>query len=73
MIIKLLLSNATAGLGTANIFFNTLETSRDSSDADSKDSHNLGAYTMKILKNDRKMVASPIWVRLIRVLGNWPK
>ena len=73
MITKLLLSNTTAGLGTENIFFNKLENIRETNDADIKDSHILGAYTMKILKNDKKIVASPNWVTLYWKFGNWPK
>ncbi|HMC87551.1 MAG TPA: hypothetical protein VKI61_18645 [Chitinophagaceae bacterium] len=72
-ITKLLLSNTTAGLGTVNIFFNKLENIRETSDADTQDSHIFGAYTIKILKNDKKIEASPNWVTLYRIFGNWPK
>ncbi|WP_367118577.1 hypothetical protein [Chryseobacterium sp.] len=70
MITKLLLSNTAAGLGTANIFLSTLENKHDTREADSKDSHILGAYTMKMVKNDKKTSASPSWVRLYCISGN---
>jgi hypothetical protein len=61
---KELLSNITAGLGTRNIFFKPEENIRETTDDDINDSHILGAYKMKILKNDKIIDASPSWVML---------
>ena len=69
-ITKLLLSNTAAGLGTANILFSEAENIAETREADIKDSHSLGAYTMKIDKNDKKTNASPNCVRLYSVFGN---
>ena len=72
-IIKLALSNTSDGLGTKNIFFNVLQNRREANEADYKDSHILGAYTTKIIKNDKKIEASPNWVRLYSIFGYCPK
>ena len=70
MITKLFLSNTAAGLVTANIDFSKPENMAETSDADIKDSQSLGAYTIKIDKNDKKISASPNCVRLYSVFGN---
>ena len=70
MITKLFLSNTAAGLGTANITFSKRENIAETSEADIKDSHILGAYTIKIDKNDKKISASPNCVKLYCVFGN---
>lgn len=43
------------------------------SDADIKYSQSLGLYGMKIDNRDKKINASPNWVRLYSVLGNCDK
>ena len=70
MMTKLLLSNTAAGLGTANISFSERENIAETSEADIKDSQSLGAYTIKIDKNDKKISTSPNCVRLYSVFGN---
>ena len=70
MIVKVVLSNDAAGLGTANIFFSTLENNAETSEAESNASQILGTYKIKILNNDKKISASPSWVRLYIVFGN---
>ena len=72
-ITKLLLSKICAGLGTKNIFFSVQEKRRDTSEADSNDSHILGAYTTKSIKKDKKIEASPNWVRLYSMFGYCPR
>ena len=64
IITKLLLSNTSDGRGTKNKFFRKLDATSETSEAESKASHILGAYTIKIIKKDKKIEASPIWVRL---------
>ena len=51
-ITKLVLPNAAAGLGTANNPFSKLENIAETSEADIRASQSLGAYTIKIDKND---------------------
>ena len=70
MITKLLLSKAAAGLGIANRTFSTPENIAETREADSKDSQILGAYTIKMVKNDKEIRASPSWVRLYSKVGN---
>jgi hypothetical protein len=64
MITKLLWSKVAAGLGTENQFFNPVENINENKDAKMRASHILGAGTMKILRIDRKINASPSCVKL---------
>jgi len=73
MMIKLSLSNTIEGLGTEKMFFSTLENIAETIDADSNASHILGAYSMKIVKSDKIMEASPNCVILYSRFGNCPK
>jgi hypothetical protein len=73
MIIILLLSNTTAGLGTTNIVFSVLESRKETSKPGIKDSQIFGAYTMRMLKNDKEIKASPNWVRLNWRVGYCPR
>jgi hypothetical protein len=70
MITKLFLSNTAAGLGTANISFSEVQIIHETSEAEIKHSQILGAYIIKMLRKDKKTIASPNWVRLKIVFGN---
>ena len=71
MITKLSLSKTAAGLGTANIFFSTLENIQEINEPDIKASHIFGAETKTTAKKDKATTASPNWVKLYCILGNW--
>lgn len=60
---KEVLSKTAAGLGTQNSGFNITQIRADTIDAESKVSHNLGAYRKKMESNDKPINASPNWVR----------
>jgi len=70
IITKLFLFNASAGLGTENIFFRAIENKAETMEPVISASHTLGAYTIKRVRNDKKIKASPNCVRLYSVLGN---
>jgi len=72
MIMKLLASNAAAGRGTENRFFNPLEAINENRDADINARHIAGAYRINRLSKDIKIRASPNCVRLNWMYGNWP-
>ena len=70
MILKLSLSKYCAGRGTEKNIFNTLEKIPDIIDAESSDSHILGAATKKTAKNDINIILLPSWVRLCCSVGS---
>ena len=62
-----------AGRGTEKISFNTLENKAERMEALMSASHSFGAYTIKMVNNDKKMNASPNCVRLYCKRGNFDK
>ena len=71
IITKLSLSNIAAGLGTANSFFSKNDTINAISEDVNMDSQSWGAYTRKMVINDKIIDASPNWVRLNCKIGDW--
>ena len=57
---KLSLSKTSEGRGTRNKFFNIVENKAENNEADNNASQIFEAYRMKIVKNDKKIEASPI-------------
>ena len=60
MMVKVVLFNDAAGLGTENRVFNEFENTADTNEAEIKASHNLGVCSSRMDNKDKKINASPI-------------
>ena len=70
IMVKLLLLNVAAGLGTEKKVFSTKVISSDTNDEVIRCSQILGRRIIKMVRNESSTSASPSWVRLNSKLGN---